>query len=378
MKSRLVFIDLLRGWAGLVMIEVHVVNAFLQPAFREAGWFDVLNFINGLVAPAFLFVSGFVFVLAGERKQEEFRRFGTVFWKQLGRIGLIWCVGYALHLPFFSLKRSLNEATRAEWLRFYQSDVLHCIALGLFLLFLVRIFLHREKAFRWFLWSAGTVAVFGAPFVWEIDFLNHLPAFLAAYVNGQHASQFPVFNWLGFMMAGGLTAAIFQTSRSEGREQDFFRTLASTGTGMILAGSLLMLLPVEIPYVSTAIRANPMFFFIRLGIVFLLMVACWRYAGWRHTEKSFVLDVSRETLLVYTAHLLVVYGDFWDGRSLASYHGKSLTLVESAFATTGLLIVMVALAKGWGRLKHASPGSARTISYALGLSALVLFLIRES
>lgn len=378
MKSRLVFIDLLRGWAGLVMIEVHVVNAFLQPAFREAGWFDVLNFINGLVAPAFLFVSGFVFVLAGERKQEEFRKLGPAFWKQLGRIGLIWCVGYALHLPFFSLKRSLNEATRTEWLRFYQSDVLHCIALGLFLLFLVRIFLHREKTYRWFLWGTGTVAVLGAPFVWDIDFLNHLPAFLAAYVNGQHASQFPVFNWLGFMMGGGLTAAMFRTLREEGREQEFFRVLAFTGVGMILGGSLLMLLPVEIPHASTAIRANPLFFFVRLGIVFLLMVACWRYAGWRQTEQSFVLDVSRETLLVYAAHLLVVYGDFWDGRSLASYHGKSLTPGESVFATTGLLILMVLLAKGWGRLKQASPRSARTISYVIGLSALVLFLIRES
>lgn len=53
--------DLLRGLVIIIMIEVHVFNAFLLPELRQTGWFSVLNFINGLVAPSFLFVSGFAF-----------------------------------------------------------------------------------------------------------------------------------------------------------------------------------------------------------------------------------------------------------------------------------------------------------------------------
>jgi hypothetical protein len=40
------------------MIEVHVFNAFLLPDLKQAGWFGILTFKNGLVAPEFLFVSG--------------------------------------------------------------------------------------------------------------------------------------------------------------------------------------------------------------------------------------------------------------------------------------------------------------------------------
>ena len=62
--SRLLFADWLRAWALLVMIETHVFNAFLAAQFRDTQWFRNLNFLNGLVAPSFLFVSGFVFLVA--------------------------------------------------------------------------------------------------------------------------------------------------------------------------------------------------------------------------------------------------------------------------------------------------------------------------
>jgi uncharacterized membrane protein len=146
--SRLAFIDLLRGWALLVMIEVHVFNGFLLPHFRATSWFHVLNFINGLVAPSFIFISGFVFLLASQKKLESFRTFGLTFWKQLGRIGLIWIVGYSLHLPFFSFHRAITEATEAQWLSFYQSDVLHCIAFGLLILFFSRLLIRNDRNTR--------------------------------------------------------------------------------------------------------------------------------------------------------------------------------------------------------------------------------------
>src|SRR5512137_2122766 len=129
-KGRLSFLDLLRGWAVLVMIEVHVFNAFMLTEYRATGWFQALNFINGLVAPSFTFISGFVFLLASQKKLPEFRTYGSAFWKQVSRIALIWIVGYFLHLPFFSYHRTITEATAASWLKFFQSDVLHCIAFG--------------------------------------------------------------------------------------------------------------------------------------------------------------------------------------------------------------------------------------------------------
>jgi hypothetical protein len=74
--SRLLFADWLRAWALLVMIETHVFNAFLAAQFRDSEWFRNLNFLNGMVAPSFLFVSGFVFLVASQKRMEQLRMLG--------------------------------------------------------------------------------------------------------------------------------------------------------------------------------------------------------------------------------------------------------------------------------------------------------------
>ncbi len=113
MKERVRYIsaDLLRGLVIIIMIEVHVFNAFLLPELRQTGWFSVVNFINGLVAPSFLFVSGFAFQVSSGGKLDEMRKLGKAFWKKMMRIFQIIIIGYALHLPFFSFSKIINEST---------------------------------------------------------------------------------------------------------------------------------------------------------------------------------------------------------------------------------------------------------------------------
>lgn len=377
-SNRLVFIDLLRGWAVLVMIEVHVFNAFIVPQMKEQYWFTVLNFVNGLVAPSFLFVSGFVFVIASRRKLEEYRTFKGAFWRQLGRIVTIWFVGYGLHIPFYSLSKTLRETTEAGWLRFYQVDILHCIAVGLLILFLSRIFIHDDKRYKWALIVFGSFFVIVAPLIWEIDFLQYLPAPLAAYCNGMHVSVFPLFPWLGFMLLGGFYAFIYLQQSSGQDPKQFWLKISKWSVVAVIIGAVAIELPVKIPFVSTAVRANPLFFMERFGIVLLLFALCWYYAEKRKTERSFVLDVGRESLLVYTAHLLIIYGTFWNEKGLSGLFGGTFSVVESIAATLGLALLMVFSAKGWSWLKQYSKPTSRMVAYATGIVVVALFFIRTS
>jgi uncharacterized membrane protein len=358
------------------MIEVHVFNAFLLTDIKNAAWFGWVNFVNGLVAPSFLFVAGFVFVVASDRKLAEFRTYGKAFWRQLSRIGLIWVIGYGLHLPYFSLTRTLRDATDSQLLLFSQSDILHCIAVGLLIVFLGRIFIRQDTIYKIYLILIGSCAVLIAPFIWEIDFSRLLPAFVAPYFNDHQGSIFPLFPWLGFLMFGAVAAFVYKKARADGGERRYFLILTAIGSFLVIAGTFLVDLPSYIPYMSTAIRANPVFFASRLGIVFLLLVACWYYAEWRKTERSFVLDVSKESLLVYTAHLLVIYGRFWDGNSPAFYYGESLNLAQAILATIVLVVLMVLSAQVWGATKKKSMRWARIISYGTGLVLLAVFLVR--
>ena len=243
-------------------------------------------------------------------------------------------------------------------------------------MFLGRIIIKQDKYYQLFLVLVGSFVVLVAPFVWEIDFSLSLPAVVAPYMNDHQGSIFPIFPWLGFLMFGAVAAFAHKKWRVAGQEKKYFTTLAAVGAVLVVAGTLLVDLPSYVPHMSTAIRANPVFFASRLGIVFLLLVACWYYAEWRKTERSFVLDVSKESLLVYTAHLLVIYGRFWSGNSPVFYYGESFSLSQAIVATIALILVMVGLAKVWGAVKHRSMFTARVISYAAGLVTLAVFVIR--
>jgi len=374
-KSRLAFIDLLRGWALLVMIEVHVFNTFILPEIKTTSWFGALNFINGLVAPSFTFISGFVFLLASQKKLESFRTFGSAFWKQLGRIGLVWTVGYYLHLPFISLHRMITETTEAGWLRFYQADVLHCIAFGLLLLFLSRLLIRNDRIYKTFLFSSGLIVVLATKFIWDLDFLKWLPAPIAAYMNSQHYSFFPLFPWLAFMLFGGYFATGYITAREQQREKDFILRFALIGAIIFAVCVIMMKLPVGFHVGSYDVRANTWFFFERIGIVILLLTICWFYAEYRKTEKSFVLDVSRESLIVYAAHLLVIYGQFWNERSLSFFYGKTFSISECVAGTIILTLLMIAAAIVWGWLKRNHLPLARVMFWMFFGTTAIMFMI---
>jgi surface polysaccharide O-acyltransferase-like enzyme len=164
------------------------------------------------------------------------------------------------------------------------------------------------------------------------------------------------------MMAGGFYAMDFMKARQTGTEKAFLRHLGISGMIMIVGGRLATNLPEYVSHASTNIRANPFFFFERLGIVLLLLLLCWYYAEWRKTEKSFILDASRESLSIYAAHLLVIYGMFYYDMSLSYLYGGKLSVIECAVATLALITVMIYAAKLWTWLKQRHIYLARGIA----------------
>ncbi len=214
--GRLLFVDWLRAWALLIMIETHVFNAFLDTQLRQAGWFSNLNFLNGLVAPSFLFVSGFVFLVAAQKRIEELRAFGKAFRGQVRRAGMIWLIGYAMHLPTYWIPALLAGLPREMWLRFYRVDVLHCIAVTWLFLLASLMAIRSERLQRaWF--TVWIIALSGlAPLVYGVDFQQMFPTPLAGYFNDKTQSLFPIFPWSAFMIAGAALRAFVSAGQAPG------------------------------------------------------------------------------------------------------------------------------------------------------------------
>ena len=372
-KVRYVSVDLLRGLAIIVMIEVHVFNTFLIPDLRNTNWFGILNFINGLVAPAFLFVSGFAFQVSSGSKLDEMKKFGKTFWKKMGRIFQIIIIGYGLHLPFYSLTKTINESTPQLIEDFFAVDVLQCIGVGLLFLFLFRLLIKSDGVYNYFLIASLFVVTFISPLFGKIDFANYLPIAIANYFNQLHGSLFPIFPWSNFILAGAIFAKYYVDARKRNDEEKFVKRITLWGLGLIIGGHIFY--SGLFSETFTHIIPNPIFYFERLGYIAVLYYLCWLVVKKFIVKKSFVLDASRESLLIYWLHLIIIFGTFWNEKSFAMIIGTTYNALESSIAALVLITLIIAAAKFWGWTKKECPHYALVGVRVFLTVLLIIFII---
>ena len=372
-STRFVYADLLRGWALIVMIEVHVFNAFLIPSLKETSWFEVLNFINGLVAPSFLFISGFAFIISSERRIDDLRKFGIYFWNKLSRIFLIFLAGYSLHLPYFSFYKVINKTSLPQLITWFNVDILQCIAAGLMLLLVLRIVIKSDKLFYGLIITITILISLISPVIWKIEFTDYLPVFFANYLNKSHGSFFPLFPWSFFLLAGAVFSRYYVISRNKNGEQYFIKQIFIYSI-IVIAFCRLFLSGIFNTSLMT-IRPNPFFLYERLGYVLSLGVFFWYYSVKRNTKKSFVLDVSRESLLIYWLHLEIIYSKVWGGKSLEELVSDTFNVLECSAATLLLIVLMIIVAKLWGSFKKKYQIYTKPVTEGIITLAVIIFLL---
>src|SRR6266850_2795497 len=105
--SRVRAFDWLRGLAVLLMIQTHALG-LLRPELRVGAGFNALQWLDGLVAPAFIFAAGFSLALtqvraaaAGGSADARRRR----MLKTLRRIGEVLLVGTLVNWMWFPIFR---------------------------------------------------------------------------------------------------------------------------------------------------------------------------------------------------------------------------------------------------------------------------------
>ena len=276
-RVRVAWLDLFRGAAVLAMIETHAANTFLAPGLRTAAWFGWLNWFNGLIAPAFLFIAGYALGMGWPGKRGAFGR-------KAKRLLAIAAVGYALHFPWGEIAHQRwAEALRVGT----QVDVLQCLAVALLgVLAVAWIFAEsgRRAAGLAVLAGLALATVLLAPFSasWSGG-----PVPLAAFVNGRTGSLFPLFPWAAFVFCGALAGAL------EGQRTGWLLVVAAgvrAGAQLASDGSFSTL--------------SPVFFGERLAWVLALAALCqWIARAW--TPRA-VLFAGRESLVMYAAHLLII------------------------------------------------------------------------
>jgi uncharacterized membrane protein len=350
-KKREIYIDAFRGLMALVMVQGHTFDALLLPSIRAAEPYQWQLLFHGSTAPGFLFASGFVAGLprAPLSLKASLRR--------ARRLLFVLGVGYSLHLPYLSLWKILNEATPGALAAFLACHALHVIAVSqLFVLGLQWVF-----GRRWILAAALTAAAVLAvgPWVWASGVSFRLPLALGAYVDQARApSQFPVFPFAAFVLAGAVAGAAL------GRQEEGRRKRRALVFGLSLAGAG-ALIAVALRGTVDFWGVSPGYALIRLGGLILLLRVVESLADREVPGVKALALLGHETLLVYVFHLYLLFGGVLGRPPLDWLVGRAT--LGQGFLVLGLLVLAcLAAAWLWHRFKVHAPHEATLVLALLG------------
>jgi uncharacterized membrane protein len=350
---RFLFIDLYRSAVILLMLEGHVLRTLLTPDIQGSAAFQLHEFLHGLSAPAFLFGAGLTFVISTRKRWEAYHHWGSPLSRRVRRLLLVFSLGLALHLPYFSIRKIIIDGTLSDQFDLFRFDVLHCIGVGLLLLHALIFFFKTEVRFYGLVLATIVSVCFLTPLVWDVDVSRFFWPPIAQMFNGGHGSPFPLFPYIGFLFTGVIVSWEYLIAYEQQREQSFMVKLYFLGSIFVFCGMLFDLLPLNIYSTYNYWFTSPNYFFVRIGSLMILLSLFW-YAGrgFRRIPKM-VTVLGVESLFVYVLHLVVIYGSVINPEiNLQALIGNTLRVVPSVGIYAAMLLVMLLLASGWNILKE--------------------------
>ncbi len=368
-KQRYLFIDLLRFIAVVFMIQGHTFDALLDVSLHSHVLFFAHDFFHGFIAPMFLFASGVAFGISTFKKWEEHtaptkhvaRRYGKFF-------GLI-IIGYALHLPFFSLQKIIAEATPTEIATWVQVDALHCIAATMLILQTAVFLLKDEKKFVWFTSLLAISVIFLSPIMWSINLTSTFPLWLVSYINASNFSWFPLFPWSAYILCGVFFSSLFINAKEHHHAVNLMQKTVVVGLFMFFGSFILLNIPTQLYPYHDIWKVNPLIIFVRLGFVAIVTSGIF-FAEHSFKMKPYIPQlIGRESLLIYILHLIILYGSVLN-EGLQQRIRQTLSVVEASIVFFMIFIGLSIIVYGWNYFKK----NYHTASLITRWSAVGIFI----
>lgn len=374
-NKRVLFLDFMRGFAVIFMVVGHSIDSVLSLELRSTAGFQIYNTIRGFTAPVFLFVSGYAYIVATGKNWAEYRVVGSRTFKRFARIGLLFLIGYMLHVPYLSFEKSYFHSTPEQIQNFFQADVLHCVAVVLLILQLLIFITPDRRRFAYAVAGVAGFFVLSAPVVWSIDFTPIVGPFFSPYFNQMQPSQFPLFPFAGFMLMGVVVGEFFLEAREQQRDDAFVPRLAVAAMLIVTLAVVLDKLPFQIYPVHDYWKSSPNWFLVRLGIVMLVSVGFYHIRRLPSLLEKNLGVLGQASLFVYTVHLIIVYGSAAN-RGLMQNIGQTLAAHQAIVVAVSVLAVMLVLTYAWNYLRKQHFVPARLIQAGLATTLFYMFFTR--
>ena len=355
--SRLLFIDLARSIAIILMLEGHFITLTFEDynsmifQLREIGSsgsyiFDTWVKIRGFTAPLFFTITGvvFAFLLTKNYKDEN----NTSFWKNkrvnkgLKRSLLLIFWGYFLQLNLKYFFYALHGHFNSHLLSFH---ILQCIGFGIFLLILL-FFIHKtlkiNLALLYFI--AGTIIFSTFPYIDDLTIRDYYPKNTFELIQNMfHGpnSKFPLSPWLGFVCFGGFLGSLIAKYEAKIQSNQFLLSVFTLSILVVVYGrSLAFLLDIFMQTKNNHFQEDA-WLYDRLGEVVLLISILIAVVRIFKLKNNLFIKFGQNTLSIYIIHVIFLYGAII-GYSLKDILKNELNSIESIIGA-GLFIFIFAL-----------------------------------
>ncbi|MFD1061911.1 heparan-alpha-glucosaminide N-acetyltransferase domain-containing protein [Winogradskyella litorisediminis] len=332
--QRLYFIDAVRAFAILMMLQGHFIDTLLAPEFRDKTYdaFRIWSYFRGITAPTFFTISGLIFtylLLKAKEKGNEKLRMKKGINRGLMLIG----IGYLLRAPFLSwLTGHFNSY-------FFVTDVLQIIGLSLiFVVILYYICFKNVTLFSVITIVLGFLIFLTEPMYREVSFEN-IPLLFSNYISKANGSVFKIIPWFGYIAFGAFIATLFYRHL----DKPNFKPV-TVSVFFIIGYFLIEKSSIALFYLHkwTDIKlfidsANYNYLFSRLGNVFLYFAIF--YGLERYLKPPLLLKIGQKTLSIYVIHFIIIYGSF-TGFGLHQLIGKTLNPYEAVIGAIGFLVIV--------------------------------------
>ncbi len=351
-KHRIIFIDLMRAFAVIQMVQGHTVDVLLAPDYRSDTYpvFFLWNFMRGMTAPIFMFSAGTVFTYLFRLVDEPFFQNPRVK-KGFFRFLLLVGIGYLLRYPTYTVF-DFSDVTKDHWDIFFTIDVLHLIGFGLLFVMICAYIAEKLRL------SDTTVFTFLAlfffiatPFIIKINWLDYFPQPIAGYFYGGTGSLFPLFPWAGYVVLGGVLGSFLARNPLVFKTNRFSLNLALFGFALILVSEVSILITGKFyNYYFLPSSYTPDTIVFRVGFVLVLNSLVSFISQKIEYIPKIIILVGRNTLLIYIVHLMILYGSAWNP-GLLLLLGNSLNVSQTIFFALLMITLMILMVISLSKLK---------------------------
>jgi uncharacterized membrane protein len=378
-KSRLAYIDWMRGLACVLMFQTHCYDSWLGGTARQSRFFMYSQLGGTFPAPLFLFLAGISFALVTEKLMQKNLTPHQIARTTILRGAEIFGFGLLFRLQEFLI--AWGWAPKSDLLRV---DILNTIGVSMMLMGVlcwivltmcgqppsvalseaegaaqpdeVQPLFNRRRVLLVIAATAAALLIsLLTPLLWTTWRPRFLPWPLESYVNGVHNLGipqpwlFPIFPWSAFAFAGLAVGFMLQSDWARARQIKVFLVIGFAGVCLIELSRWIDSIPRQFYPVYDYWHTSPQFFLIRVGMLLVIVAAIYAWCRWGAALWGFspLIQLGQASLLVYWVHIEFVYGRF----SILPKHAQTI-----GGATRGLLIIFIAMVllayirthiKGW-------------------------------